>query len=215
MAGQFFSYLVPTIIYLVFTVTHSLFASARFKKKLFSNTPGLKPYYRLLYNLLALLLLLIWILSLPDDQILYRVENGFLYLMVSIQIAAGISFLQALLTHNGSVFLGLKQLMDHLRHNRKPGYLDEPQRGKLVKKGFYKYMRHPTYTFAMIFLVASPVMTANLAYLILMIGIYFGIGTVYEERNLKKRFGNEYLKYQKEVPKFIPDFFDIFRSKSS
>ena len=215
MPGLILTYLIPTIIYLVFTVTHSLFASARFKEKLFSIAPALKPYYRLFYNLFAFFLLLIWISSLPDDQTFYRIEGFFFYLMISVQIFSGVCFLHALLTQNGSVFLGLKQLANHLCHNIKPGYLDEPRRGQLVKKGFYRYMRHPTYTFAMIFLLASPVMTANLTYLILMIGIYFGIGSVYEERNLEKRFGEKYQTYQQEVPRFIPDIFDIFRSKSS
>jgi methanethiol S-methyltransferase len=215
MPGPILSYLIPTIIYLAFTVTHSLFASARFKEKLFSIAPSLKPYYRLLYNLFAFFLLLIWISSLPDDQTFYRIEGFFFYLMITVQILSGVCFLHALLTQNGSVFLGLKQLTNHLCHNKKPGYLDEPQRGELVKKGFYRYMRHPTYTFAMIFLLASPVMTANFAYLILMIGIYFGIGSVYEERNLEKRFGKKYQTYRQEVPRFIPDIFDIFRSKLS
>lgn len=92
-------------------------------------------------------------------------------------------------------------------YNSTPDYLDEPEKGELVRTGFYKYMRHPMYTFAIFMLVFSPIMTANLLYSLLIFGIYFWVGSLFEEKNLIKRFGDEYRIYQREVPKFIPRFF--------
>lgn len=90
-----------------------------------------------------------------------------------------------------------------------PSYLDEPEKGKLILSGSYRYMRHPVYTFTMTVLIASPVMTANLIFIILLTGIYIFAGTYFEEQNLKKRFGADYEMYKDKVPKFIPDIFTI------
>ncbi len=208
-------YFVPTLVYLFFVISHSLFASADFKKKLFDVLPRFKPFYRLLYNLISVLIVLIWLLTLPEDKTLYQITGVLFYLMIFIQLIAVICFIKALFSNSGSVLIGIFQLLRYLRYGIKPQYLDEPKAGKLNRSGFYRYMRHPTYTFAAIFLIASPVMTANLIYLILMILLYFGIGTIFEERNLVKRFGDDYRRYQKEVPRFVPNFFDIFRDKKS
>ncbi len=102
------------------------------------------------------------------------------------------------------VFLGIRQVLMNVREGKLPNYLDEPQRGKLVTTGLYKYMRHPMYTFGMLVLICSPIMTANLLYSILIFALYFWIGSYFEEKNLIKRFGQDYIEYQKKVPRFIP-----------
>ncbi len=104
-------------------------------------------------------------------------------------------------------FFGIKQFLNKWQKNRDPGYLDEIEKGELVRKGFYRYMRHPMYTFVMGVLVFSPVMTNNLFYTIVIVGLYFWVGTYFEERNLVKRFGEGYKQYQQDVPKFIPNPF--------
>ncbi len=215
MADLLLAYTLPTFVYVLFILSHSLFASVGFKKSLFDLSPRLKPFYRLLFNLLSVIIIIIWLLTLPEDQHLYRITGVLFYLMIFIQLTAGFFFIKALFTNSGSVLLGLSQILNYLRHGKLPRFLDEPEAGKLNRKGLYKYMRHPTYTFAAFFLIASPLMTINLLYLIFMILLYFGIGTVFEERNLIHRFGDEYRNYQNEVPRFIPDIFDIFRDKIS
>lgn len=112
--------------------------------------------------------------------------------------------LKSVFAQNGMIFLGLKQAVMKLKKSQTPDYLDEPQRGKLVTTGLYGYMRHPMYTFVILVMAASPVMTTNLVYSILIFGIYFWVGSIFEERNLVKRFGDDYRAYQKKVPRFIP-----------
>lgn len=105
------------------------------------------------------------------------------------------------------VFLGIKQMLSNIREGKLPNYLDEPHRGKLVTTGLYRYMRHPMYTFAMLVLICSPIMTMNLLYSIIIFALYFWIGSYFEERNLIARFGSDYKEYQKNVPRFIPSPF--------
>lgn len=201
------SYLIPTLIFLLFCTTHSLFASVRFKRWTFGHIPGLSAYYRLLYNSISVILLIIWFISLPQHNVLYRFDGVLLYGMAAIQLSFLYLGIRSLLSHNGMEFFGIKQFLNKWQKNRNPGYLDEIEKGELVRKGFYRYMRHPMYTFVMGVLVFSPVMTNNLFYTIVIVGLYFWIGTYFEEKNLVKRFGEEYKKYQQDVPKFIPNPF--------
>lgn len=201
------TYLLPSLIFLLFCITHSLFASVRFKRWIFGHIPGLNAYYRLLYNTISVLFLVAWFFSLPQHNILYRFDGVLFYGMAAVQLTFLYLAGRSVLTHNGMEFLGLKQIHNKWQKNRAPEYLDEIKKGKLVHKGFYRYMRHPMYTFAMGVLIFSPIMTTNLLYTIIIVGLYFWIGTYFEEKNLVKRFGEEYKEYQQDVPKFIPNPF--------
>lgn len=68
----------------------------------------------------------------------------------------------------------------------------------------YKFVRHPLYFGGILGLWATPRMTVT--HLIFAIGLtaYFVIGTLFEERDLKKQFGQLYRKYQEKTPMLIP-----------
>ena len=201
-------YGIPTIFFLLFCASHSLFAHKSFKERVFDVAPKLKPFYRLLYNILAGLLLLLWLITLPNERVIYQTEGTWMIVMIGIQILAAFAALKSLKGH-GSVFMGLTQLRRYLNHGEHPEYLDEPKRGRLIRSGFYSYIRHPLYTFSIVILAATPIMTQNLVYIIVCVGLYFYIGSFFEERGLIKRFGDDYRIYQKEVPRFIPNLFHI------
>jgi len=207
VAEQLTDYLIPTIIFLAFALMHSLTASHSFKSKLFRLSPKLKAWYRVLYNLVSLAIIGLWWITLPNDSILYKLTGFYFFLLISLQIVFAGLFLKSIFVQNGKVFLGIKQILSNIREGKLPNYLDEPRRGKLVTTGLYRYMRHPMYTFAMLVLICSPVMTMNLLYSIIIFALYFWIGSYFEERNLTKRFGEDYRVYQKEVPRFIPNPF--------
>jgi len=80
------------------------------------------------------------------------------------------------------------------------------QEGKLLKEGVYGVIRHPRYLSAGLG-VLSTVLFVNYAGLYLFILLVVPVGIVLlmlEERELVDRFGEEYRKYQREVPRFIP-----------
>jgi protein-S-isoprenylcysteine O-methyltransferase Ste14 len=199
---------VATLVFILFCITHSLFALKSLKQKIFRVLPGLKSFYRMLYNLLSGLLLLLWLITLPEDRIYYQTHGVWMYLLIGIQVLAAWAAIKSLKGH-GAVFLGITQLRRFFQKGELPNYLDEPKKGSLIRSGFYAYIRHPLYSFSMIILLASPLMTQNLVYIIICVGLYFYVGSFFEERGLIKRFGDQYRTYQKEVPRFIPNLFHI------
>jgi protein-S-isoprenylcysteine O-methyltransferase Ste14 len=92
-------------------------------------------------------------------------------------------------------FVGLRQLFE------------EEKPGKLIKRGFYSSMRHPLYTFGLLFLWLSPSMTVNSLIVYLSLTVYILIGAYFEERKLLREFGQEYADYKSVTPMIIPRIF--------
>ena len=78
------------------------------------------------------------------------------------------------------------------------------ENGKLVIKGLYKYMRHPLYTFGLLFIWLTPVMTVNMLIMYISATIYIVIGAYFEERKLCREFGDAYAEYQSNTPMLLP-----------
>ena len=78
--------------------------------------------------------------------------------------------------------------------------------GTLLRDGIYRVVRHPRYLSAGVGLIANALFI-NYAGLYILILLLVPVGylmIVLEERELVDRFGEEYRKYQREVPRFIP-----------
>ncbi len=202
--SPFTPYITPTLIFILFAVIHTVAASVWFKKRVLLQNVRLKVWYRTLYNLVSIAIIAAWLFALPSDTLLYRHEGILFFIFSGLLILFGWLFLMSVFAQHGLTFLGLQQLADYFRNDAEPQFLDEPERGQLVTDGLYKYMRHPMYTFAILTLASSPIMTANLLYSIGIFALYFWIGSYFEEKNLIKRFGEDYIEYQKRVPRFIP-----------
>jgi protein-S-isoprenylcysteine O-methyltransferase Ste14 len=78
----------------------------------------------------------------------------------------------------------------------------------LVTTGLYRFVRHPVYLGAFIFMTALALVAANLLILLptvaLLALLYASIGE--EETMLIGRFGDEYREYMKQTPRFLPTF---------
>ncbi|MDQ6959175.1 MAG: isoprenylcysteine carboxylmethyltransferase family protein [Mariprofundaceae bacterium] len=86
-----------------------------------------------------------------------------------------------------------------------PAPWDPPK--KLVVRGPYRYVRNPMITSVMFMLLAEALLFRSwplagwLIIFFLANAIYFPL---VEERGLKKRFGEDYLQYQANVPRWFP-----------
>ncbi len=73
--------------------------------------------------------------------------------------------------------------------------------------GLYKYVRHPMYSFVILFAIGSSLagglMFEYLLTIILIIDLYYK--SVFEEKNLRQKF-SAYAKYAAKTPRFIPFF---------
>jgi protein-S-isoprenylcysteine O-methyltransferase Ste14 len=82
----------------------------------------------------------------------------------------------------------------------------EHRKGKLLKDGVYRAVRHPRYLSAGIGIVANALII-NYVGMYVLILLLFPAGFVmlmFEERELVDRFGEEYRQYQREVPQLLP-----------
>ena len=80
------------------------------------------------------------------------------------------------------------------------------QKGRLLQEGIYGVVRHPRYLSAGISVIANALFI-NYAGLYILVLLLVPVGylmIVLEERELIERFGEEYRKYQRGVPRLIP-----------
>jgi protein-S-isoprenylcysteine O-methyltransferase Ste14 len=181
-------------------LVHSILAS-RTAKGVFLDTfgKGVMRLYRLGYNLfagLSFLPILYLILVLPDHP-LYNLTDPWNFLMRGGQAFAALMLVVGVLHTDTLSFIGLRQL-----------FIEE-QTGQLVTGGLYRFVRHPLYTFGLLFLWCNPNMTLNTLTVTLGLTVYTFIGAYFEERRLLREFGQAYVEYKNTTPMLVPGL--IFR----
>lgn len=176
-------------------IVHSVTASLGFKESLRRTFgAGFMKFYRLLYNVFSVVSLapILYLAAVLPTQNLYRVPVPWNYLMLAGQGLSAALLLVAVLQTDTLSFVGLRQLFE------------EEKPGKLVMNGFYHYMRHPLYTFGLMFLWLSPNVSVNSFILYISLTIYILAGAYFEERKLLREFGQEYADYKSVTPMLIP-----------
>jgi protein-S-isoprenylcysteine O-methyltransferase Ste14 len=177
---------------------HSLLASRRFKAAL-EQRFGQKAmrWHRLIFSILGgltILPALAMVIWLPDRVIYaipYPVSSWF-----RLQQLIGLGGVAYCVLQTGFFnFIGLDSVLD-------PSRLKHPP--QLVTSGLYRHIRHPLYTFTMLFLWAAPTLSWNSLALNLGVSAYFVIGSFFEEQKLLDEFGAEYVEYRRRTPAFLP-----------
>jgi len=176
-------------------IVHSVTASLGFKdflRRIFGA--GFMKFYRLLYNafsVISFVPILYLVVVLPNGD-LYQAPSPFSLVMMAGQGLSVILLFVAVLQTDTLTFVGLRQLFE------------EEKPGKLVTNGFYKYIRHPLYTFGLLFLWLSPSMSINSFIFYVSLTVYILAGAYFEERKLLREFGQEYADYKSVTPMLIP-----------
>lgn len=78
---------------------------------------------------------------------------------------------------------------------------------KIMKKGFYKYIRHPAYLGSIISIIGITISFRNIFnifFSIVVLTIIYGYRIKVEEEALIKNLGEEYIKYKYETKTIIP-----------
>jgi protein-S-isoprenylcysteine O-methyltransferase Ste14 len=179
----------------IWGLVHSFLASHAakdFARRVFGA--GFMRLYRLAYNIFSAVSFLpvLWLVATLPDHILYSVPVPWKYFMFIGQGLAALCLLIAVLQTDSLYFVGLRQLFEE----------DKP--GGLVTGGFYKFVRHPIYTFSLLFLWLNPNMTVNSLTFYVGGTLYFLIGAYFEERKLLHEFGSVYAEYKAVTPMLIP-----------
>lgn len=193
----FGSIAILTLFFGLYGVVHSWLASLSVKNWLRARFgPAVDRWYRLGYNIFAVVTFLpmLALMVLLPQKTLYVAPSPWRWLMVLGQLAAlaaaGVTLLQTGAFH----FLGLAQLVSDRPTDNSP----------LNFKGFYRYVRHPLYTFSLVYLWLAPIMTTNSLAAYVLFSLYFYFGSVYEERRMIAEFGPVYQDYCRRVPRLIP-----------
>ncbi|MEE9134139.1 MAG: isoprenylcysteine carboxylmethyltransferase family protein [Gemmatimonadota bacterium] len=114
----------------------------------------------------------------------------------------------ALLCYGSAVYIEIK-CRKHLTFKMLVGFPEfalEMSGGRLLSEGAYARVRHPRYVSAMLGLLGVAFF-ANYRgiYILFLLSIpIIFLVAVLEERELRKRFGSEYVKYCDNVPRFFP-----------
>jgi len=157
---------------------------------------GTMRFYRLFYNIFSAISFVpvLWLMRVLPDLTLYQTSAPWMYLMLFGQLLSTVGLIVGLLQTDVWEFAGLRQIAS----------LNGDKTGKLVIKGLYKHTRHPLYTFGLLFIWLTPLMTQNMLVVYVGATIYIVIGAYFEERKLCREFGDEYAAYQKRTPMLLP-----------
>jgi protein-S-isoprenylcysteine O-methyltransferase Ste14 len=86
-------------------------------------------------------------------------------------------------------------------------YISGYKSNTIITQGPYSIMRHPLYFFSLIGAVGIGLASENLLVLALIVGfyiLYYPFTILAEEHKLTEKFGQQYIEYARNVPRFIP-----------
>jgi len=183
------------LVILAWGVIHSIMASLGFKDLLQRSLgDGLMRFYRLFYNAFSVLSFapILFLMVVLPDRDLYRVSAPWSYSMLAGQGLSALLLFVAVLQTDMLSFVGIRQVFSNNIN------------GHLVTNGFYRYIRHPLYTFGLLFLWLTPTMSVNSLVVYISLTIYILVGAYFEERKLLREYGQAYVEYRSSTPMLIP-----------
>jgi protein-S-isoprenylcysteine O-methyltransferase Ste14 len=183
------------LLVLLWGLLHSLLASLKIKelsRQVFG--PRVDRFYRLAYNIFAgvSFLPVLAVAAMTTDRRLYLLPLPWSGLMVLGELLAGVALVIGFRQTDAWEFLGLRQL----------GESNKPS--KLTTSGLYRYVRHPLYAAGLAFIWLLPLMTVNVLAINTALTVYVITGATFEERKLRREFGQDYTDYMAVTPMFIP-----------
>lgn len=188
-------YFLLAFAWLLYYILHSVFASSQVKS-VFQRWMGKSyKYYRLIYtvfNFLGLIVILLY---------QYSFRSAYLFMPGTlIYVAAAVLLLPGLILMG----ISLKKyflLLSGVRSLYMPS--DSPE---LKIEGVHRFVRHPLYLGTILavwglFLI-WPTISNLIAVVLLTAYVIVGIG--FEEKKLINEFGEDYVRYKRDVPMLVP-----------
>jgi protein-S-isoprenylcysteine O-methyltransferase Ste14 len=194
-------YIISTLA--LFGLVHTFLASNKVKRFIYNKNRYILPYYRLFYNIISVIFLIVIYMDLPSSNIvIYDLPNPYDFIVLGLQFLSLAGFIWTLKYFSVKELMGLSQIKRSLESNYDFEQLDE--RSSFITRGIYRFTRHPLYLFSILFFLFRPYMDLNYLIIFSCFVIYFYIGSVYEEKKLVEKFGDAYRNYQKSVPRIFP-----------
>lgn len=180
----------------VFFLQHSGMIRRRFRRRLSALIPP--HYHDAVYAIVsAVVLIAVVIFWQPSATVIYELEGSARWVFRSVFFAAlaGIGW-------------GFRSLQFFDPFGRKPiinvmtGKSNQPL--SFTASGAYLWVRHPLYFFSLLLIWSCPDLHVDRFIFNLLWTLWIIIGTVLEEKDLVSDLGDEYRKYQNNIPMLIP-----------
>lgn len=185
------------LYWLGYFVLHSVLASLPVKRAVAARWPGAMPAYRLVFNVIAVLLVIppLLILIRYPGPVLWQWDGIAWWLAQGLAVAAVAGFALTLREYDGSEFLGIRQWRSGERR------VEDQERFRLSV--LHRFVRHPWYSLAFV-LIWTRDMTG--AWLVTSIALtaYLVLGSRLEEARLEQYYGEAYRRYRQRVPGLVP-----------
>lgn len=189
---------LPLILsWVLYFAVHSLLASISAKEFVASRFEKFMPYYRLTYNILAVVLLFVplGIMHSFDGGWLWRWTGVFSWISIALTALAIVGFFWSSKYYDMGEFLGFRQMSEQIAS------VDDQEQFYLSP--FHRWVRHPWYFFALLLIWTRDMNEAMLISAIMMT-LYFIIGSSFEDKKLIRYHGEIYQRYRELVPGLIP-----------
>ncbi len=193
-------YLLVVLFWTGYVSLHSFLISIRFTNLMTRLLKDYYAYYRLFYVLISLILIipLINYTSQLDDTVIIVYEPPFSVIRYILISGSLLMFFWAFFFDYDSLsFWGIRQILNFRKVK------GTNTSGGIKRSGLLGIIRHPMYLALIIYLWCQTFRVVDIVTNTLLT-IYVIIGTILEEKKLVLEFGEEYLKYQQEVPMLIP-----------
>jgi protein-S-isoprenylcysteine O-methyltransferase Ste14 len=183
--------------WIAYAALHSLLAALGIKAWVSRHYPDFAPYYRISFNVLAVLLVLplVWATYALPGEWLWRWTGAWAWLANGLALAALGGFVISAGTYDMGEFMGLRAW----REKR----CDAVEHDGLRIATFHRFVRHPWYALSLI-LIWTRDMNGPLLVSAIAITLYLFLGSWLEESKLEAHFGEAYRRYQEKVPGLIP-----------
>lgn len=184
--------LILATVWLAYGAVHSWLASRSMKTCVARRWPAAMPGYRLVFNLVAVALLI------PPVWLTHRYPGAALWswpvwISWPAALAAVAGFLWSLKWYDAPEFLGLRQWRSR----------DGADREGLTLSPLHRHVRHPWYALGLLLLWTRDL---NAAWLVTAaaVTLYLIIGSRLEENKLIALYGEAYRVYRARVPGLMP-----------
>lgn len=190
-------YLLIIGVYVLYFAFHSLMASLWMKQRIASCCPTVIPYYRLIFNSLAIILAcpLAYLAWRYPGEPLWQWHGVARYITTGTALLAFIALLYSLRIYDMREFSGLRQVRNKV-HSVK-----DMEHFRI--SDFHRFVRHPWYFLILVILWSRDLSTTQLL-ITALISAYLVLGSYLEERKLLAYHGEVYKAYRQRVAGLFP-----------
>lgn len=192
-------YFIIALLWAGYGVLHSFLISTRFSNWANRILGRYFAFYRIVYNVVSLVLLIILFnyTKNVDSTYVIKFMSPWTTLQYGLLLFSAVLILWAFFSYDSLEFIGIRQILNLKKEKNINTQMT------ITKEGLLGVVRHPMYLATFVFMWSLNSTRADIL-VHLILSIYILIGIRLEERKLVQQFGSAYLSYKNEVPALIP-----------